>query len=100
MARRFFLLGTFAIAGIGLACELAACDGADLTTSPDCRGAGCTCEQDPSQARCRGFSPEEGGTFEGGTLSDGSIEVDGEAGTDAGVDAPSDASDASDAEDQ
>ncbi len=79
--------------------ELVACDSATLTTYPDCRGSGCTCEQDPSQPRCRGFSPEEGGVFEGGTISEGGIETD--AAPDSAIaDAGNDAEDASDAEDQ
>ena len=37
---------------------------------------------------------------EGGTLSDGGVETDGEAGTDSGTDAADAADDAADAEDQ
>lgn len=101
MSRRVFFLSALTALGVFATIELAACDGAELATYPDCRGSGCSCEQDPSQARCRGFSPEEGGAFEGGTLSDGGVETDGgEAGTDAGTDAADSGDDAADAEDQ
>lgn len=102
MSKRVFFLSALSVLGVFATIELAACDGAELATYPDCRGSGCSCEQDPSQARCRGFSPEEGGTFEGGTISEGGVESDGgEAGSDGGTDAASDSGDdAADAEDQ
>jgi hypothetical protein len=37
---------------------IAACESAELITPQPCRGDQCTCEQDPQQLRCRGFSPD------------------------------------------
>ncbi len=46
-----------------------ACSSSELITPQPCRGETCTCEQDPQQLRCRGFSPDGGGSFEdAGTL--------------------------------
>ena len=68
----------------------AGCNDAELTVSPICRGAGCTCEQDPSQPRCQGLSPDDSGDQtpnEAGPLP--------EASTEGGLDA-ADAADADD----
>lgn len=78
--------------GLGGLAVYTACNDAELTVSPICRGAGCTCEQDPSQPRCQGLSPDDAGDLtpnEAGPLPEGSVE----AGSDA-----SDGGDAADAE--
>lgn len=58
------LLGLFPLVmvfGAVLAARATAgCSDAELTEATPCRGAGCTCEQDPSQERCRGYSPVDG----------------------------------------
>jgi hypothetical protein len=66
------------------------CNTVSVRDAPDCRGTGCTCEEDPTQPTCRAYN----GAPEGGTHapSDAAgIEGDGEA--DAGGDAPSDGPD-------
>jgi hypothetical protein len=65
-----------------------ACSPGTLINPPTCQGAGCTCEEDPSQPLCKGFNDRpEGGT----ELPDG-----GEGGSDASSDAEPDAADAGD----
>ncbi len=84
MLRRSLLF----VVSAGLA-TVAACNSADFTPAPviDCNKTQCTCEQDPSQPTCKGFS----GQPEGGTpLSDASPDLD--AGSDAGTDASDDGS--------
>lgn len=85
--------------GVG---ALVACNSADFTPAPavDCNKTQCTCEQDPSQPTCRGFS----GQPEGGVpLSDASPPLDSgqnadaEAETDAGEDGAADAGEDADA---
>jgi len=67
----------------------AGCSDAELTEAPPCRGAGCTCEQDPSQERCRGYSPLDGGGMPQGDTG----------APDGAPDATTDAADAGDASD-
>lgn len=80
----------------------AACNSADFTPAPnvDCNKTQCTCEQDPSQPTCKGYS----GQPEGGTpLSDASptldaTPADGAAdASDAGEDGAADAGEDADA---
>jgi hypothetical protein len=92
--RFFFFLLLFVVGAIGTL-EAIGCDTADLTTPPDCRGPTCTCEQDPSQPRCRGFSPEDDAAFEGGAIPDSPI-ILGDGGGDAPSDAKADVHDAAD----
>ncbi len=84
-ARLLFLFTPAAVlGGIVFACS------ADFTPAPDCKGSGCTCEQDPQQARCRGFSPEEGGSFEGGTRDDATFDSGKDAANDVAADVDTD----------
>lgn len=79
---------------------LVACNSADFTPAPaiDCTKTQCTCEQDPEQPTCRGYS----GQPEGGVpLSDASPEIDAtpsdDAAADAGDDGAADAGEDADA---
>jgi hypothetical protein len=64
---------------------LGGCSPGTLINAPTCTGAGCTCEEDPSQPTCKAFNERpEGGTelpVEGGSESstdagDGSADAD------------------------
>jgi hypothetical protein len=59
-----------AVAGFRAA---AGCNSADYTVSGPCTGSSCTCEQDPTLPRCKGFNekPETGAD-----LPDGSFQFD------------------------
>lgn len=78
---------------------LGACNTSDFTPAPplDCTKTECTCEQEPSQPTCRGFSGQpEGGlplSDSGPGLPDAADAADGEAdaGDDGAVDAGEDA---------
>lgn len=73
--------------GIGAA---VACTGDVISRPAPCKGAGCTCEQDPSQPLCKGFDDRPEG---GGVIVDSAAPEAGDATM------PSDASDAGDAAD-
>lgn len=78
---------------------VAACNDASLTESPQCRGAGCTCEQDPEQPTCRGYTGDASANPADGSVDAGAVDVadagpaDGDAGDGDGGDAEADASD-------
>ena len=63
-----------------------ACSSSELIEPQQCRGETCTCEQDPQQLRCRGFSPDGGGGFDDSATPDvGTIDAGGDADTDTGI---------------
>jgi hypothetical protein len=67
-----------------------ACSTASLTDREPCRGAGCSCEEDPSQALCKGFNERlEGGSTE----SSAPDAADAAEASDGGSDAPADGGD-------
>lgn len=82
---------------------LLACNTSDFTPAPplDCERTQCTCEQDPSQPTCRGFSGQpEGGvplSDAGPSLDDGGPDAGDDAAADAGDDGAADAGDDADA---
>ena len=73
---------------VGLA---AGCNSADYSDPGPCTGSTCTCEQDPTLPRCKGFNdrPETGAD-----LPDGAFQFDAPVAPDADVEAgPDDAGD-------
>jgi hypothetical protein len=76
--------------GIGAA---VACSGEIITRPAPCKGAGCSCEEDPFQPLCKGFNDRpEGGTgvvLDADTPDTGDASKPSEAG-DAASDAPAD----------
>jgi len=65
---------------------LMACSSSELITPQQCRGETCTCEQDPQQLRCRGFSPDGNVSgFEDSTTPDVGVIEAGDADADDGA---------------
>jgi hypothetical protein len=93
LAQRFLFALILSAGGLFAIQTVVGCDSAELTTPPDCKGNGCTCEQDPQQPRCRGFQPPDN-NLEAGPPSDAPITF-----ADTGTDAAADAGDAGDAAD-
>ena len=71
----------------------AGCNSAGYSDPGPCTGSGCTCEQDPSQLRCKALNnlPETSAD-----LPEGSFQFDASEATDAADGASDDASDAGD----
>jgi len=90
LPKRFLFALIFSASGLFATDAFVGCDSAELTTAPDCKGSGCTCEQDPQQPRCRGFQPPDN-NLEDGPTGEGPIIF-----ADTGTDAPADAADAGD----
>ncbi len=83
------------IGALGFA-ALVACNSADFTPAPtiDCSKTQCTCEQDPSQPTCKGYSGQpEGGTpdLDAGPALDAASDAATDAGDDGATDAGEDA---------
>ena len=95
MLRAVFWLSL--VAGATFACNaVTACNDSPLIDVPRCRPGLCTCEEDPTQATCRGFNerPEGGKDPADATPVDPSL-PDAFV-PDASVDAPDDAAEAGD----
>jgi hypothetical protein len=70
------------------------CNSADYSVSGPCTGSSCTCEQDPTLPRCKGFNdrPETGADLPDGAFPTDAAEAaapdaaDADAGTEGGPD--------------
>lgn len=94
MRRAVFLVA--ALGACGLAAQVVgACNDNPLIQVPPCRPGLCTCEEDPSQATCRGFNDRPEGGKDPADASRVETSVDDGA-VDAPVDGPDDAGDAAD----
>jgi hypothetical protein len=88
----------FVTAGLVFAVGIA-CNTSDFTPAQpkDCTKVECTCEEDPSQPTCKGFSGQPEGGLDANT-QDATPTLD--ANVDSGSDASSDAAEDADAADQ
>jgi len=99
MGRDTTLRAVFLLAVLG-ACGVAAqaavgCNDDPLIQVPPCRPGLCTCEEDPSQATCRGFNDRPEGGIDPADASRVETSVE-DSSVDAPVDGPDDAADAAD----
>jgi len=83
------------LCGSGLA-AVAACNDNPLIEVPACRPGLCTCEEDPTQATCKGFNDRPEGGKDPADATPVETSIPDTSAPDAAGDAPSDAEDASD----
>ncbi|CAN5765139.1 hypothetical protein BH11MYX4_BH11MYX4_67820 [soil metagenome] len=85
-----------AVLGSGALATAMACNDNPLVEVPACRPGLCTCEEDPTQATCKGFNDRPEGGKDPADATPVETSIPDTSTADAAGDAPTDAEDAGD----